>query len=1343
MGVLLSGLNAQVHYFEKILTEEGESNLSVRQIIQDKNGFLWIATFSGVYRYEGNDFIFPHTFKNNEEINSDVTSLLCDNSGNIWIGTNQGLSKYNMEKDELITYLPDKNDPSAIISDKIRSLALGKDGRIWIGTSNAGLICYNPDDESFSNIPVASEGKTSPLYIKTIFIDSKGVIWLGTLGNGLYGFNPEDSKVTSVKHFQTQNTTSHISDDYVYCIYEDVDGTIIAGTRNGLNILDSARSDFREINTPGFENENMRNYFRSIYRDEDGKLWIGTFSGIIVCYSFSDLETGRFITLKHNRNIPYSISHDQILNIFHDNSGVIWIGTENGLNKYSPYQNQFQPLSGQALDKLTEQTATAFCKYKDGLLILTLSDGLVFKNKNGISTIFGGVLMKYHNEKWYAISVDSDDNIWLGSYRGLLIKIDSSLKKALAFKHSKNNVPIYSIVESGNGILLIGTGGEGMKYFDSKTEKFSVENSLSGDVNINHIFLDSKGDLWIAAQLGIFRSRKESHSFEYYLPDNPDSIANPNIFSEIAESADGEIYAGGRNGLYLYDPISNTFNERKFDVRFHLWVTNLQFDSNQNLWLNLNFNRIGIIDKATGSLRVFTINNGIRSIAHNRRGFFIDENDDLYVSGFDQISRFDISNLVTSGYSPKPMITKLVIKNTEVRAGMELNNQVVLKNDIKFQNNIVLNHNNKDFTLHFKSASFVNPRDNEYRYILHGYDEKWHQGRESVANYTNLDPGKYEFEVYSANNDGYWSESSAKLFIKVRPAPLLSWWAFCIYIFVAVALFVQIRKFIVARMLLKQELVIERVKRDKEEKFNQERLRFYTNVSHELRTPLTLIMAPVKQLIAGEEIDSVTSKMHHLILNNAQRLLSLTNQLLEFRKSTYEGMKLKVTYLNISEIVRSNVTAFEFVAKEKFVTINYREENEEAYGWIDLEKFDMVLFNILSNAFKYTPDNGTINIYLKTLKTGSESPSKHVELTVSNSGKGIPRHLQQKVFERFYQIRDASGPNDGSGIGLSIIKTLVELHHGMLSLESEPGKFTTFIVSLPVDKEAYSDIEIFDFKRDTDRRTKELFENTKKKRVNGSWKKGKTDRNKILLVEDNEELREFLFDFLSDDYIVYTASDGLEGIAKCMTNNPDLVISDVMMEKVDGFQFCSKLKSNPEISHIPVILMTALASVENKITGYKTGADDYITKPFEPELLKIRIQNILENAEKARKSFRNELHISALELTRSKTDEIFLHKVIGLLEDNLDNSELDIETLCKSMAVSSSQLYRKIRSITGLSPNEFIRTYRLKKAAALILEADYNISEVAYKVGFNDALYFSKCFKKHFGYSPSSYASKI
>lgn len=1331
---------AQSYTFDKIPTREGEANLSVRQTIQDKNGFLWLATFSGLFRYEGDDYIIQQTFGDQNEINTDVTSLLQDKLSNIWIGTNNGLSKYNPINGKLITYYYSPENSASIGSNKIRSLGMDHQGRILIGTFDAGLYAYDANTDGFYKIEFSISDLNPPVNIRSILTEDNGKVWIGTFNEGLYCFHWEGTEIDSVRNFRNENPAHYLSHNNIYSLFQDTDGTIVACTREGLNIYNAAANTFEAVFSAEKINANMANYFRTICRDNSGMLWIGSWGGLYVCQSFSDLKTGNYKLLTHANSELNSISSGQIINVFQDKSGTLWIGTEEGINRFDPYQNQFQPLGGEVIFGLKEQTATDFGKWNDGILILTLSDGMLFKKDNKISRIFEKQLAPVANEKLYSLLVDSKQNIWAGSFEGRLIKISGADQSVSIYRQPGESVPVYSMVEAENGLLLLATAGGGLKYFNPKTEVFTSDNGLGGELQTNEVFTDSGKNIWMATQSGIFRKNTMTNEINSYLPDNAERDLTPNIFIDIQQNHKGEIMVGGRNGLYIFNSETNSFTKKSFENVSSLWVTNIQKDSHQNLWLNLNFNRIAKLDILTNELRIFYISNGIRTSAYNRRGFYIDENDELYISGIDKIYQFKTSTQMVNKFSPSPVFTKLVINNSEIEAGMEMNKQVILDSNIQFQKRIVLNNRNKDFSLSFTSTSYLNNKENRYRYMLRGYDKEWHVGNDRTAHYTNLNPGKYTFEVYAANNDGLWSENPAILELRIKPSPFFSFWAIAAYILIAAATAFQIRKTINARIQLRQELFIERVKREKDEKFHQERLRFYTNISHELRTPLTLIMGPIKQLIGGESSAATIEKLNYLILNNSQRLLSLVNQLLDFRKSVYEGMKLKTTFSNIVETIESNIDAFEFMAREKSIKVSFSNESKIVEGWFDKEKLDIILFNILSNAFKFTPENGFVEIGLKLVEPGVGFNVNGVKLTVSNSGKGIPKHLQEKVFDRFYQVGSQSvSSNPGTGIGLSLVKNLVELHHGKITLESEPDKITTFEIYLPCEKQAYKDEEIFDFKRDADRRTRELVDNIAKKTEQQQKNIQKTDLQKILIVEDNSELREFLSDYLSTGYQILTAGSGFEGLKICESENPDLIISDVMMENMDGLQFCETIKSTPEISHIPVILMTALASVENKMTGYKVGADDYITKPFEPELLKIRVGNILENLKNARNGFAHNVNVSARELTISKIDEDFMQQIIDLLEKNLDNSGFDIESFCKNIGVSSSQLYRKIKSITGLSPNEFIRTYRLKKAAVLIQESNLNISEIAYKVGFNDALYFSKCFKKQFGTTPSLY----
>ena len=1336
-------MQAQTHLFEKILTQDGEANLSVRHIMQDDSGFLWLATFSGLYRYEGGDYIIKHEFNREGKINNDVTALIQDEQQNIWIGTNDGLSKYNPETEEIQTYFSYENDTFSISDDRIRSLDMDKDGRVWVGTKKGGLNLYLPEKDRFVRIKIDVSNGDAPLFIKSILATSDGRIWIGTWSQGLYCLSLSGASAKVVSHYYCGDSEIRLSHNSVYCLYEDTDGTIVAGTRNGLNTIDPLSGELKTYYTSyPFVSEKTTNTFRSILRDSNDKLWIGTWGGLLLCDSFEDLASGKFQLLQHNRDIIYSISHNQIMDVYQDRSGTTWIATENGLNRYDPYFNLFRPIYSDVINKLSEQTVTDYFPYDTSVLMLTLSDGILIANGNTYKPFYQNEMQEFLNEKFYTLFVDSKQNVWAGSRNGLLVNIDKRTNRVSSYMHSSENIPIYSIVELADNILAIGTHGEGLKYFNTRTRKFQPDRGLSADIQINNILVDKKKQIWVVTQLGIFNKGFHSEAFEYFLPDNADSILNPNIFIDIAESANGDIYVGGRNGLYVYNETTKSFQKKSFKNEQELWVTNLQFDSKDNLWMNLNFNQVAKWDPSTDLLKTFIVNNGTRSSSYNRRGFYIDNSDHVLLSGFDQIFEFDPASPIHNKYSPNPVFTKLRINNTDVHPGVLLNKQKILNKSISYTDEIKLNYLNTDFTIAFASSSYLNSSGNQFKYMLHGYDDEWHIGTEQSIAYSNLRVGRYTFEVFSANNDNIWSDDSARLDIRILPNPLLSGIAIILYILAFVVTFYFTQRAIVTRIRLRRELLIEKVKRDKEENFHQERLRFYTNISHELRTPLTLIMGPVKELINRDEKGTENAKLHQLILNNSQRLLSLVNQLLDFRKSLHHGMQLKVTKLNIIDVAESNIEAFAYMAKEKHINVQSKFPDQEINGWFDHEKLDIILFNILSNAFKYTPELGSVALEINTLESLEKGEATSVEIVVSNSGKGIPKHLKEKVFQRFYKIDEGkklANVNTGIGIGLALVKNIVELHHGSILLESIPGKLTTFTITLPMKKENYSEDEVFDFTRDADRRTKEMIKAVEGQRVDSVFKKQDVKRRRLLIIEDNFELRDYLTAFLSADYKVYTATNGVEGLERCKEKHPELVVSDVMMAKMDGMEFCKILKSTPEISHIPVILMTALATVENKLEGYKVGADDYITKPFEPELLKMRVGNILDHLDQMKSEFKLNDKVTTKELTISRIDEEFLNKVIDLVDENLDNADFNIDNFCKNLGVSSSQLYRKIKGVAGVSPNEFIRTYRLIEAAQMITETNLSMSEISYKVGFNDPRYFSKCFKKQFGVVPTKY----
>ena len=701
------------------------------------------------------------------------------------------------------------------------------------------------------------------------------------------------------------------------------------------------------------------------------------------------------------------------------------------------------------------------------------------------------------------------------------------------------------------------------------------------------------------------------------------------------------------------------------------------------------------------------------------------------MGGKNGVISFSPHTMKRNKWSPLPIISEFKVQNEEVFPEMEINGQVPLLNDLNYGKKVELSYKNRNFSLQFSTPSFANEKLNKFQYMLEGFDKQWItvNSNSRFVQYTNLYPGKYVFKIRSSNSDGYWSKIVSYQ-IRILPPFWLTPIAFLIIFVLLSGIFYFIRKEIKNRIRLKQELLTEKVNREHDVKLNNEKLRFFTNISHELRTPLTLILGPAKQLLDENNVNATEyeKSRYNLIYQNASRLLNLVNQVLDFRKAQSGELKLKVSKTDILAYSKNIFDSYKEMAYNKKIKLNFVSEAENINGWIDNDKYDKILYNLLSNALKFTNKYGNVDLFLR-LKDGVEGI---LVIEVSDDGIGIPLKSQEKIFKRFYQATNSKENNTGSGIGLSLVKSLVAIHKGLITVESTPGKGSTFRVEIPIDRTSYDSKEVFEYALKNDNLSMLIPEKSAKKIIQNTELK-----EKVLVIEDNMELRKYLVDYLSDYYKVYDAENGEEGLKICRQIKPILCVADVMMPVMDGLEFCKELKNDEFISHIPVVLLTALAENTDKVKGYETGADGYLVKPFEPSLLKTVIENIIKSRSDLKLKFSGEVESKISLLTHSPIDEEFMQKITGLINDNLSELDLSTEFLCDKLGVSSSKLYRKIKELTDLAPNEFIRTIRLKKSAELLKTKKYNVSEVTDLVGFNDPLYFSRCFKKQFGFPPS------
>ncbi len=1320
--------------FDHYNDNNGLSHNSVRHIVQDKKGFLWFGTFFGLNRFDGYQFknYMSSSPGNNKLYNDDITALELDEaSKHLWIGTRKGLTLFKMDTHVFVTFLPKKNDPNSLPEQEIRSVYVDKFKRVWVGTKNQGVYMFFLEENRFEKIPIKGFA-----YVKEIFEDKKGNIWVGSYDKGSVAKITLDSKGTIVKmnNYTLSVPYSNEKNPYINFIYEDAKADIFVGTRKGLYKLDKKSDQFVNLYIENKEiRGNLGPYFLSVAQAPDGKYWVGTLGGLLVCRQLEDIQKGDYKWYYSVLSDDTSIVDNLVSALYFDRAGVLWIGTEDGLDKFDPYENQFT--FNKDISRYIGNQAPrirGFSKTYDGKVIVATSyNGLFISSAKGYLPLY--------NKSIDISSIYSEDGkiFYCGLWDGKMLVYNYSSNSSKVINLGFDASPIFAFNKIGDQSMMVGSFGEGAVILNTKTlEVQTSKGKLLPGFQINAIEKDTQNNVWFATETGVVRYNVISGKIETYksFSKKENSVPNEDNVSDILIDKKGKIWASTRFGLCLYNTKKNAFSTIKnFKEISGTWITDMLSDANGNLWLNINNNSIVWVKSDFKDINIYHVNSGNRLDVFSSSGFFNFNNSTIFLGGKNGVISFSPQTMKRNNWSPEPFISEFKIQNEEVFPEMEINGQVPFFNDINYCKKVELSYNNRDFSLQFSTPSFTNEKLNRFEYMLEGFDKDWiiTNSNSRTVQYTNLFPGKYVFKIKSSNSDGHWSKIVSYEII-IRPPFWLTPIALLLFLVLLSVVFYFVRIEIRNRIRLKQELLTEKINREQDVKLNNEKLRFFTNISHELRTPLTLILGPAKQLMEEGNASEYQKSRYNLIHQNASRMLNLVNQVLDFRRAQAGELKLKASETDIVAYSKNIFDSFKELAFNKNIVLSFNTENDNIIGWVDNDKYDKILYNLLSNALKFTNKYGNVDLFIR-LKDGEENI---LVIEVSDSGIGIPLKSQEKIFKRFYQVSSSKTHNTGSGIGLSLVKSLVTLHKGTIRVESTPGTGSVFTVEIPIDRSFYTDKEVFEYILKNDNQSMAIPEKTVKKILQN------TDlKQKILVVEDNTELRKFLVDYLSDYYKVYDAENGMEGLKLCRQIKPILCVADVMMPVMNGLEFCSELKKDEFISHIPVVLLTALSENEDKVKGYGIGADGYLVKPFEPSLLKTVIENIIKSRLELKEKFSGEVESKIGLLTHSPIDEDFMAKVTNLINDNLSELDLSTEFLCDKLGVSSSKLYRKIKELTDLAPNEFIRTIRLKKAAQLLKTKKYNVSEVTDLVGFNDPLYFSRCFKKQFGFPPSKLIS--
>lgn len=1331
--------------FNNFTIENGLSQNSVISITQDKAHFLWFGTRQGLNRYDGYQFkIYRNNPVQPESISSnEVTTLLTDSKGRMWVGTINGLNRYDQQRDRFIRIRTDrKNNRKDLV---IETIYEDRAHRIWVGSSKGLHLLLDSVDNMFMSFEFKSGENPAGIAIYSIFQDVKNRIWLGTT-DGLLCMTENNGHYT-YKRFRTIiNNANSLSSNYVTAINADQLGNLWVGTDNGLCLYHEESQTFSTYRHEDKDSTGIiHSDVRDITLDRKGLLWIGTQEGL----SILDPVTRKFKNYQHDTELKNSISHNSVHSIFQDANQTMWVGTYfGGVNFSYPIATRFQvyrnsklkpSISGNIISSMVEDeqqnlwigTEGAGLNYLDRKNNRFVNYKTNPNNPNSISSNLIKIICKDN----------TSNGLIIGTHHGGLNLFNSStgrFRRILNVKDTTNAIgtaEIIALSQDQYGTIWVGSrnGLSILKkqdgHFPERTTKSVLDKYIKGENRgIQVLFKDHTQQLWIGTTAGLFSYNFKSRKLILYRKKESDiHKLKSDYINCIVETTDGQLCVGTYfGGLSIFNKQTNTF--KTYDEQDGLANNNVLGvveDQSGKLWIS-TANGLSKLDLKTGVVRNYTQVDGLAGNEFNSRSFLGSPNGAVFLGGLNGLTAFYPREIETNDDAVPIVFTGLKLFNQAV----EVNGpDQLLKEQLIDTKSLTFKHDQNNFTIGFALLNYIKSDKNKYTYQLKGYDADWQQVDHPSATYTNLPSGNYQFTVKGSNNDGIEGGNFATIAIHILPPIWATWWAYLLYILVfAGILFLGIR-YLFVRALLKRTADIQQMK-----------LNFFTHVSHEIRTPLTLILGPLENLLKStKDLPEVNNQIIP-IKNNADRLMRLITELMDFRKNESGKLKLNIARHNIVAFTEEIFYSFKHLANVTDIDYHIEYGTPDIQAYFDKTQMEKVLFNLLSNAFKFTKENGSIKLSVL-------EDTKHIIIQVRDNGIGIPYDSQDKLFSEFFQVNAEGSNHIGSGIGLALSKSIIDAHHGNISIEStpeyigQPGS-TCFTVKLKKGTAHFSSKEL---KEVADHNTEHPIYSVPipTMDINPVNKPTKRHAETVLIVEDNPEIRQLLYDFISNDYQIIVRADGLQGWETAIELLPDLIICDVMMPFMDGLELTKKLKTDERTSHIPIILLTAKSSHIHQLEGMEVGADSYITKPFSMELLRLTLRNLLQSRANMRKKFSQQVSLEPQGIVMSNIDQVFTTKVIQYIEERMADQDFSVPELSVYIGMSQPVLYKKIRAITDLSVNDFIKSIRLKKAAQLLLQKGYNISEVSYLVGFNDPKYFSREFRKQYGQTPRAYIQSL
>ncbi|MFZ5519154.1 MAG: hybrid sensor histidine kinase/response regulator transcription factor [Candidatus Zhuqueibacterota bacterium] len=1340
--------------FERLTTEHGLSNNTVFCIVQDAKGFLWIGTENGLNRYDGKHFkIFRNDPQDSTSISdNDIRCLFEDSQQRLWICTHAGgLNRFDREQEKFIRYQNKPREKHSLIHNKLAAICEDPQGGLWIATRSAGLDYFRPESGKFVHFKENLKRSHGPesQHLWDLHIDQENVLWIATENTGLLGIDlnqinwlkPFDPDTVQIQNYPPQSNHPFGINHYdVRQILAAPDGLLWFGTAGrGVNYWDQHTQKYSVFqNNPSEPNSLCSNFVNRILIDRSGRLWAGTW-GEGLC-----LASDRKNFLAHFKNDPEknaSLSQNAITAIYEDRSGNIWVGTwGGGLNKINPFHTQFQTwrFRPYTVNGLGHKIVQAIYEDTARNLWVGTYHGLtrIQRDMNTFHQLKIDLNGKIDANTNYIVTIyeDRSGQLWVGTGYGLY-QIDRNrlgYKKIPSLFQPLAENKITAIFEEPSGDLWIGTGGDGLYQFKRQSNRLLQHFPQEGDSTkisshtINFIYSKHPAELWIGTDGGINRYDAARNQFEQFLNRNqPNYSFLQNSILAAYEDAAGRFWIGSQAGLFRLDIPTRTFYPTGIDAAIY----GILEDHELNLWISTNQGLIHF-DPEQGMIKKrYHCGNGLVFDKFHQNAFFKSpRTGELFFGGVDGMVSFFPKQIRINSFIPPIVFTDFQIFNQSVNIG-----SLFLQKSIAETEEITLTHSEKVISFEFAALDFVDPTANQYAYQMEGFEQDWVQaGNRSFVTYTNLSPGNYRFKVKGTNNDGRWNETGATVRLKIRPPYWRTTGAYLIYTILISLVIYGGWRFNQYRARLHFQLEMKQFEAEQLKEMDRLKSRFFANISHEFRTPITLIRGPLEKWIA-KITDTEAHRDFSLMRRNVQRLHRLINQLLDLSRIEAGKMELHPTTEDLVRLVNHYVQSFESQAKLKEVQLLFESGESCLLAQVDREKMENIIYNLISNALKFTPKDGKVTVSVNS-NTLPNSESR-IEIKVSDTGIGIPADRLDNIFDRFYQVDDSYvHEHEGSGIGLALTKELVGLHSGEIFVNSEPGVGSIFTVLLPVgnvDATATVPAVISEIPIDSTEGAPATTPAAESSRVK--------DKPIVLIVEDNNDLRSYIGDILNPHYQLIEAGDGVGGLVQAKKHVPDLIISDVMMPKMDGFQLCAKLKTDEITSHIPVILLTARATKASKLEGLETGADDYLIKPFDADELQVRINNLINQRRQLRARFSQKLSVERNEIAVTSADERFMQRALNLIEENIADPEFGAEEFSRRIGLSRSQLHRKLHALTGQSTTEFIRSIRLRRAASLLKQGYGNISEIAFEVGFNHLSYFSQCFRKEFGVNPSEY----